>query len=278
MNSPHDNLGSALNEQLAAEAFSRQSVVFDALYAEDAIIQYKRQRVRAHMEQWLAPGASILELNAGTGEDAIYFAAKGYHVHATDISTGMQEQLSAKVLHAGLATKVTTEICSFTQLNDLQNKGPYDAIFSNFAGLNCTGRLNEVIRTLPSLLKPGGTATLVILPRFCLCETLLILRGKFKTATRRFFSSKGVRSHVEGTYFKCWYYNPSYVIKYSKEDFELLGVEGLCTLVPPSYLEHFAPRYPRLFAFLVKQENKLKSKWPWRSIGDYYIITVRKKS
>ena len=265
-----------LNEQLAAEAFNRQSGVFDAIYSGDAIIQYKRKRVREHVERYLPANSNILELNAGTGEDAIYFAAKCHQVHATDIAAGMQLKLKEKVVHAGLNELISTEICSFIELKNLQQRGPYDLIFSNFAGLNCTGRLDEVLKELPTLLKPGGLITFVILPEFCLWETLLVFKGKFKTATRRFFSSKGVQSHVEGTYFKCWYYNPSYITSRLKNSFELLGIEGLCTIVPPSYMQNFAEKHPRLFRFLVKKENKLKAAWPWKVVGDYFIITMRK--
>lgn len=265
-----------LNEQLAAEAFSRQSGIFDSLYSADAIIQYKRKRVRAHVERFLSPNSNILELNAGTGEDAIYFAGRGHRVHATDISEGMQHRLKEKVTQAGLSQLISNEICSFTDLQHLRERGPYDLIFSNFAGLNCTGRLDEVLKELPSLLKPGASVTLVILPKFCLWETMLLFKGKFKTATRRFFSGNGVRSHVEGAYFKCWYYNPSYVT--SRLDLELVSIEGLCTIVPPSYMHNFAQKHPGLFKYLTNKEDKLKSSWPWKFVGDYYIITMRKRA
>ena len=62
-----------------------------------------------------------------------------------------------------------------------------------------------------------------------------------------------------------------------KEKYEALSVEGLCTLVPPSYLENFPTKWSFLFNFLKEKENKWKSKWPWKSIGDYYIISLRKK-
>jgi ubiquinone/menaquinone biosynthesis C-methylase UbiE len=68
------------HEQQAAAAFDKQSVIFDQLYSADTIIQYKRQRVRNHVERYLSPNSNILELNAGTGEDAVYFAGKGHHV------------------------------------------------------------------------------------------------------------------------------------------------------------------------------------------------------
>lgn len=267
-----------LNEQAAAKAFNKQAVVFDELYSSNIIIQYKRQRVRELVQRWLPPGSRILELNAGTGDDAIWFARQGHSVHATDISAGMQEKLLWKVKQHKLESEISHELCSFTDLKSLFDKGPYDMIFSNFAGLNCTGELDKALQSFSPLLKPGGLVTLVILPRFCLWEALLLFRGKFKTAFRRLFSKNGVRAHIEGEYFTCWYYNPSYVIHHLKNSFEVLSVEGLCTLVPPSYLENFPVKRPGLFNWLKEKENYWKDKWPWKSIGDYYIISLRKKT
>src|SRR6202000_3362134 len=122
------------------------------------------------------------------------------------------------------------------------------------------------------LLVTGGLVTLVILPKFCLWEILLLFKGKFKTAFRRLNAKNGTDAHVEGIHFKCWYYNPSFVIDTLKNDFEELSVEGLCTIVPPSYIENFAENYPGLYNRLKKTENYLKDKWPWKCIGDYYII------
>jgi hypothetical protein len=143
--------------------------------------------------------------------------------------------------------------------------------------LNCTGELGKVLRSFKPLLKNNGIVTLVLLPKFCLWETALAFKGKFKTAFRRFLSGNGRKAHIEGEHFLCWYYNPSYVKQVLKSDFEVLSVEGLCTLVPPSYIENFAEKHPRTFKKLVTLENKWKTKWPWKSIGDYYIISFRRK-
>lgn len=272
-----DAIAPHINEQKAAQAFSTQSAVFDDIYSSNTIVNYKRERVRAHVLQHLKPNSSILELNAGTGEDAAFFAGLGHKVHATDIAEGMQQKLREKAARFGLSDLVSTELCSFTQLDQLKNQGPYDHIFSNFAGLNCTGELDKVLHSLPALLNAKGVATLVILPKFCLWESLLIFKGMFKTATRRWFSKNGAKAHVEGTHFTCWYYNPSYVIDQVKASMDVLSVEGLCTIVPPSYIEHFAERYPKAYRLLKKWEDKLRYSWPWRFIGDYYIISLRKK-
>jgi len=275
-NSSHvQNINS--NEKDTAEAFNRQSSVFDNIYSSNLIVQYKRDRVRSAVEKYLPPHSSILELNAGTGEDAVYFASKGHKVHATDIATEMQNALRKKAVDYGLNEMITTEVCSFNHLASLKNTGPYDLIFSNFAGLNCTGELQKVLEFFPTLLKPRGLVTLVIMPRFCLWEFLLLFKGNFKTAFRRFKSKDGVKAHIEGVHFKCWYYSPSFIKRCLEQEFELLSCEGLCTIVPPSYFENFPVKHPSLFLFLKKVESVLKKTFPWKGIGDYFIITLRKR-
>ncbi len=260
-----------------ADAFNKQSAVFDALYQRNAIVEYKRQRVRSHLEKYLPAQANILELNAGTGDDAIYFAEKGYDVHATDIASGMQKQLIIKSEQKNLTAKISTELCSFMQLEQLKHRGPYDAIFSNFAGLNCTPELRKVIQLLPPLLKRNGIATLVIMPPFCLWELALVLRRDFKTAFRRFNSAKGKRTQVEGLPFTCWYYTPSQVAAFGKDYFDVVSTEALCSVVPPSFFTHFPEKYPQLLSCLVQKEKRWCESWPWKNIGDYFIITLRKK-
>lgn len=265
------------NEINAAAAFTAQSAEFDDLYCNDRIIRYKRSRVREHVLRFIPNGCSILELNSGTGEDAIFFANHGHRVHATDISAGMQQRVAEKIRSLKYPGEISLEQCSFTALEDLKERGPYDLIFSNFAGLNCTGELEKVLHSLKPLLKPGGLVTLVLLPDFCLWEFLLLFKGKFATATRRFFSRNGRNAKVNGLPFKCWYYSPSFVIRHMQERYAVLSIEGLCTIVPPSYMDGFAEKYPRFFHWLKNKEEKWKSLWPWRSIGDYYIISLRKK-
>ena len=266
-----------IQEEAVARAFDKQADSFDLMYGQNTIIDYKRQRVREHVLKYLPAKSSILEINAGTGEDAIFFASQGHRVHASDISSKMQEILSKKVGEKGLSRVVSAEQCSFTALENLQKTGPYDLIFSNFAGLNCTNNLSKVLDAFSPLLKPGGFVTLVMLPKFCLWEFLLLFKGRFRTAFRRFHGKKGAAAKIDDQHFRCWYYNPSFIRTYLGHSFEVIGQEGLCTIVPPSYIEGFAEKYPKLYGRAVKLEERFKSKWPWRSIGDYYILSLRKR-
>jgi hypothetical protein len=42
-------------------------------------------------------------------------------------------------------------------------------------------------------------------------------------------------------------------------------------------MEGFAEKHPKMFKWLSSAEGSLKSKWPWKYIGDYYIISLQKK-
>jgi hypothetical protein len=42
-------------------------------------------------------------------------------------------------------------------------------------------------------------------------------------------------------------------------------------------MENFPKKQPKLFKWLANKEEKYKSSFLWRSIGDYFIISLRKK-
>ena len=54
-----------------AEAFSRKALEYDAFGTDNPNVTRMRERVYAHLDALLTPGARILELNAGTGADAV---------------------------------------------------------------------------------------------------------------------------------------------------------------------------------------------------------------
>jgi ubiquinone/menaquinone biosynthesis C-methylase UbiE len=267
-------MGDLLQESNVSEAFSRQSFVFDNIYESNTTTLWMRQKVRNEILGQLKPGNRILELNCGTGIDTIFFARQGYKILATDNAEGMLNQLKEKVQSDALGNLVTTKKCSFNNINEL-NEGEFDYIFSNFGGLNCTDRLDKVLKDIDGLLKPGGYFTFVIMPVICPWELIMLFKGYFKTAFRR-FNKKGTNAHLEGVYFKCYYYNPRYIINNVETGYVLCSLKGLASLVPPPFIEHFQEKHPKLFARLEKMENKLWERAPFNRWCDHYIITMQK--
>lgn len=79
--------------QNVSAAFSRQSSSFDDIEENNEILQWMRMQIHAHCSRHFKPGDHILELNCGTGIDAVFFAEQGMKVHATDLSDGMLGEL-----------------------------------------------------------------------------------------------------------------------------------------------------------------------------------------
>jgi ubiquinone/menaquinone biosynthesis C-methylase UbiE len=262
-------------EQEVNEAFSKQSAVFDEIDESNQLLLWMRDRVRKEVLRYIKPNATLLELNCGTGIDALFFAGKGIKVLATDNAPGMLQQLNTKIKQAQLEDLISAERCSFNHLDRLASSHRFDYIFSNFGGLNCTDDLATVLHQMDKLLKPGGYFTLVIMPRICPWEMLLVLKGDFKTAFRR-FKKGGTRARVEGVHFNCYYYSPDYIIRHLGPYYELTSLKGLATFIPPPYIEQFVERHPRLFRFLEWMENNLSNKWPFNKWGDHFTITMQK--
>ena len=260
-------------EQLVSQAFSNQSVHFDHIYTSNAIAEWMRGRARNEVMRFVNKEAHMLELNCGTGMDSTWFAKQGINVFATDNAPGMLSALRHKIDTEHLADKIKIKQCSYNDLHEVQ-QSTFDYIFSNFGGLNCTDQLDNVLQHFDRLLKPGGYCTLVIMPKICPWELLMVLKGNFKTAFRRF--KKETDAHIEGVRFKCYYYNPNYVKNALGNKFEAVSLKGMCFIMPPPFIDQFREKHPRAFLWLQKAELIMEKFFPFNRCCDHYIITLRK--
>lgn len=257
-----------------AEAFSRTAEKYDAFAEDHPHLTRLRNKVYARVEKFIPRGARILELNAGTGIDAVALAKRGYSVHAIDISTGMLARLRDKVERERLNDRVTFQTLSFTELDKIE-EAPFDAVFSNLGGLNCIPDLTPVIRQLPRVLKAGGVVIWVLMPRVCLWEMAEIFRGHFKLAFRR-FARGGTRAHLEGLYFDMFYFPARQVVRWFDGGYRLLALEGLSVFTPTAESKNFIRRYPRLYNALALLDDCLSQRAPFHGWGDFYILTMQR--
>ncbi len=258
----------------ATDAFSRQSVEFDAIDAANPLIGWVRKRVREQALAGMQAGDTLLELNAGTGIDSVFFAQRGMKVLATDAAAGMIRQLEAKQ-RAMPELPLHVENCSFLDLDQLGARR-FHHVFSNFGGLNCTDRLDLVLHGIDRVLLLNGTCTLVIMPPFSPWELLAALKGNFNLAHRR-WKKNGAAAHMEGLEFPCTYYSPAYVRHYLGQQYDTVAQRSLSLLVPPPHHEGFTIRWPRLFRMLSVVEDATAHLPLVRNWGDHFVLTLKKR-
>lgn len=246
--------------------------MYDAFGQDHANLQRMREKVYAQVARWTPSGSHILELNAGTGLDAVALVERGYRVHATDIAPGMIDEMERKMETMKLHGRFTPQLCSFTELDKVE-AGPFDAVFSNFGGLNCVADLTAVTCHLPHLLKPGGALTWVIMPPICPWE-LALLPKDWRVATRR-LRRGGVIANVEGVPFQTFYFTPGQVQKALGSAFQTMALVGLSIITPTADNDRFARRHPRLFRWLVRLDDWLGERPLFNRIGDFFILTAR---
>lgn len=255
-----------------AEAFSLTAEKYDSFAEDHPNLERIRSRVYVHLLKHLDPGARILELNAGTGTDAVHLAQLGFRVHATDIAPGMLDRLRMKVSQLELQDRITVQECSFTELERI-DMGAWDAVFSNLGGLNCIPDLRLVIRNLPLVLRPGGVVIWVLMPPICLWELALAFTGNFKIAFRRL--SPRARAHLEGRIFPIYYFTPSQVIAAFDPDYILMDIEGLAVFSPPAEIKYFCTRHPTLYRWLCQLDDRLARRRPFYGWGDFFLVCLR---
>jgi ubiquinone/menaquinone biosynthesis C-methylase UbiE len=259
-----------------ADAFTRTAATYDAFAGDHPHLSRMRSRVYEVVVRHVPAGARVLELNAGTGTDAVALASRGYRVHATDIAPGMLARVHDKVGASGLRERVSVQRLSFLELGRVDG-APFDAVFSNLGGLNCVADLGPVARGLDGVLAPGGVAVLVVMPPICLWELGLVFTGRFRLATRR-LRRRGTRAHLEGRQFQVHYFTPRQVVAAFGGEYELVGVEGLSVVTPTAESKTLAKRHARLYRVLARVDDALAPRRPFSAWGDFVIVVLRRRA
>lgn len=256
------------------EAFDTVAVHFDERF-ENEITRRIRNKMYALVDATVHPPASILDINCGTGIDAMAFAKEGFSVVGLDASPGMIQEARRKTSREPGA-RVAFSVGSFLHLSE-HVRGPFDLAFSNFGGLNCTGDLAGVAREVSSVLRPGGYFVAVVMPPFSLWEFFsYALRGQRKNALRRMRRGT-LATGFDGSFFTVSYHSPRTFVDACSPWFELQDLIGLSILSPTPQSTGFARTFPRFLRLLEWVDSKIDRLPLFRSSGDHFIAICRKK-
>lgn len=257
-----------------AEAFDAVSALFDTTF-ENEITRTLRSKIYYEVERLIPQGASILDINCGTGIDASYFVANGFHITGIDISAKMLEEAKKKID----ANQVP--LCKFYHGSfdaippEIEER--FDLVFSNFGGLNCSDNLTMITKEIARVVKPSGFFVGVIMPPFSLWEALsYLVRGNPRLAFRRLNPPVKATGFLDKT-FTVYYHSTAKIISTFSPHFHIQKIIGLNIISPPPHAIGFSQQFQKWSNFLRRLDTLIETLPFVRAMGDHYIIIARKR-
>jgi ubiquinone/menaquinone biosynthesis C-methylase UbiE len=262
-------------EHAAGRAFDGIAERYDDIFTHSLIGRAQRQAVWERIRQIFRPGDYVLEVNCGTGEDALFLARHRVVVLACDASEKMIGVARKRFVTENPSSPVQFDVLPIERLSEISRARLFDGILSNFAGLNCVRDLVRAAGDFAALVKPGGALLLCVSTRLCIWETLWFLsQKKPKEACRRWpgharaaLGERVVEVHYPTirqlrTAFAPW--------------FSLRSTIGIGMTVPPSYMEAFVRRHPGLLRGMCNVDRLICS-WPlFRVLGDHVLLGLER--
>jgi SAM-dependent methyltransferase len=253
--------------------FDAVAETYDEVFTNSLIGRAQRNSVWRELDRCFGSGQRILELNCGTGVDAIHLAERGVETLACDAAPRMIEVACRRLRAAKVLAKVGFRVLATENISRLEDEGPFDGALSNFAGLNCVENLRNVARHLASLLRPGGRFVACMAGRFVGWEVIWYLsHGNVRKALRRFHPEGATARLADGVTLRVHYPSVGDMARMFAPEFKLRRWKGVGVVVPPSYLEHLAQRYPAALKALAKADRWLGRVPLARSMADHKLL------
>ncbi|MEM7040542.1 MAG: class I SAM-dependent methyltransferase, partial [Bacteroidota bacterium] len=209
--------------------------------------------------------------------DAVWLAEeKGCHVEATDLSAEMVRVGQSKgqdLPQLKFSVGGIMEVLS-------EKKATYDLIFSNFGGFNCLSpaEMERTGKLLAARLNPGGRFVAVIMPRYCVWESMYYLaKLRPRSAFRRRTNSSLDVPLGNGATQKTYYFGPKKLRKIYRRHLKFLRKKPIGYFLPPSYLDPFFAKRPRLLNLMDRMERRVQNRSILAGAADHFLIEFVKK-
>jgi SAM-dependent methyltransferase len=238
--------------------------------------QTRRHAVWRDLERIFHPGDQVLELNCGTGIDAVFLAGKGVRILACDIAPRMIELARERAEAAEVTVRTDFRVLATEDISTLREQGPFDGAFSNFSGLNCVEDLSQVAEDLGDLLNPGAPFLMCMMGRFVPWEIAWFLaHGRPKRALMRI---REERTCYPGPgNLRVQRPSVAQITEQMGAEFRLRAWKGIGITVPPSYMEHWASRFPNLTRRLAEVDRRIGSLPLFRSMADCVLLEFERR-
>jgi SAM-dependent methyltransferase len=257
--------------QRSALVFDQMAKDYDDVFTRSMVGRAQRDVVWNVLTRVFPNGAHILELNCGTGEDALFLARNSVSVTACDASEQMIQVATRRLRAEAPEASVQFHLLPTERLAELQAAPMFDGAFSNFSGLNCVSDLRQTSDDLAALLSPNAPLVVCLSTRFCAWEMIwFLLHGKFRKAFRR-CSGRAIATVGDFT-VDVYYPTVRKLQQLFAPSFVLRSCMGVGITVPPSYAEVWIRSYPKLLRLLCAIDRIIFTLPVFRVLGDHVLL------
>jgi ubiquinone/menaquinone biosynthesis C-methylase UbiE len=259
----------------AALVFDQMAEEYDDVFTRSMIGRAQRDAVWNILTRTFKSGDHVLELNCGTGEDALFLARNSISVTACDASEKMIQIASDRMHEEASDAPVWFNLLPTERVLELQPTAKFDGAFSNFSGLNCVLDLKQTAEDLATLLPPNAPLLVCLSTRFCVWEMLwFLLHGNFRKALRR--CSGHATAKVGEFSVDVYYPTVRKLQQLFSPHFVLRSCMGIGVTVPPSYVETWIRRHPKLLNLLRTTDDVVSTLPGFRVLGDHMLLHFKR--
>lgn len=266
------------HDWLRAE-FDNVATDYDRHITGNRVNRLLRDRSLSELRRVFGTAHRLLEIGCGSGMETLPLLEDGHEVVCVDISSRMLEVVREKARRAGVLERLDTVHGAAAALPTFAARwGPssFDGAYSTYGALNCEEDLRPILPALAGLLRPNAPLVTGIYNRYCLFEIVGYgLTGRWSRATGR-----TRRPIPVGSSRFCVDVFALSVPEFQRQAgvwFDVERVEGVPVVLPPSDLASYTERFAREFDRLARWDLALGRRWPFRLLGDHFLMTLRRR-
>ncbi len=260
--------------------FDSVSCDYDRHITGNSINMLLRERSLWLMRQTFRKKSRLLEIGCGSGMETIPMLRDGHEITAVDISSSMLEIVKQKAKSEGLGEKLSTVKLRASELRSLSGgncTGLFDGCYSTYGALNCEQSLDGIPEAIHSLLNDEGMLVAGVFNKYCMSEGLA-----YSLSFRPVRALRRLRNPImEGNSRFCvdvFSYSVPGFSRIFSPYFRTERVIGVPVILPPSDMDGYMTRLSRRFDLLKMVDFKFSTRWPFHSLGDHFLLSMRRES
>ncbi len=261
--------------QKVADFYDHEACSYEERYWRNVIAQRIRQSFREEVKA--CSFVNVLEIGCGTGMDTAHFGAiyPERKIYGIDIAPAMVASAGKKIHDQSLGN-VRVAVGAPEDLEALFPGVQFDHVYVFFGALNTVADLRGISRILKNRIRPNGTMVLTFVNKWYLFDMLVdLLKLRFKRAFSRAREIWGGYSDVHQIESRC--FSPRQIRRAFGEEFLITHTRGYSILYPAWYRVHLLSRLGSRVCNFLWQTDRLLSRTPAWSLGEYALYTFKVK-